>query len=54
MNLSTLLIAAGIVLAFLDIVLHWAPVAYNRVLLTPLGVVFGFIGVLIMTGGIHT
>lgn len=53
MSLGLVLIILGVVLAFLDVVLHHAVAAYNRVLLTPVGVVLIGIALLISSGSIH-
>lgn len=53
MSLATILIIVALVLAFFDIVLWNAVAAYNRILLTPLAVVFIAFALLISTGGIH-
>lgn len=53
MSLVSVLLVVALVLAFLDIVLWNAVAAYNRVLLTPLAVVFICIALLISTGGVH-
>lgn len=52
MALSTILIIVALILAFLDMVLWNAVAAYNRVLLTPLAVVFVCVALLIGLGAI--
>lgn len=52
MTLGLVLIIVALVLAFLDVVLWNAVAAYNRVLLTPLAVVFVCIALLIGVGAI--
>jgi hypothetical protein len=53
-SIETVLIVLGVILAFLDVVLWNAVAAYNRVLLTPLGVVLIGVALLISSGGIHS
>jgi hypothetical protein len=52
MALGTIFIIVALILAFLDVVLWNAVAAYNRVLLTPLAVVFVCVALLIGLGAI--
>jgi len=52
MSLGLILVIVALILAFLDMVLWNAVTTYNRVLLTPLAVVFVCIAILIGLGAI--
>jgi hypothetical protein len=53
MSLGLVLIIFALLLSFLDIVLWNAVAAYNRVLLTPLAVVFVCVALLVGAGAIQ-